>query len=238
MGVQTCHVDLWEEYLTTGKPIRLRNKLIVENMGLVHQICNRVRKLSAFEHIDYEELVQIGTLGLISAVEKFQLEPGRYFYTYAYPFVEGRLRQYLRDKCRLIRFPVNKYDMVMAWQRTSDSLAQKEGRTPGFDLVYHHLPPKYQGRTKSFWLELLQSWKNTHTQHDTVEVSILDMVPDSPRDFYDENPIRQIPREMVEQDSRIVKALQILSLVEAGRLKNKEAGVKKNGARKTCKNSG
>jgi DNA-directed RNA polymerase specialized sigma subunit len=198
-------------------------------MGLVHQICNRAKHLQSFQGIEYDELVQVGTLGLISAVDRFQLESGRYFYAFAYPFVEGRLRQYLRDKCRLIRFPVNKYDMVMAWQRTLDKLQQSLNHNPTFMEVYDALPEKHQGKEKEFWLDVLQSWRQTYTLHDTLDLSLMDMIPDTKEEI-ETRPIRQVPREVIQGDARILEALKIVDWVERGKLKSK--GDKGNGSDK------
>jgi RNA polymerase sigma factor (sigma-70 family) len=226
MGTQTCHLDLWEAFYSQNKPVSIRNKLVLENMGLVHQICNRAKHLQSFQGIEYDELVQVGTLGLISAVDRFQLESGRYFYAFAYPFVEGRLRQYLRDKCRLIRFPVNKYDMVMAWQRTLDKLQQSLNHNPTFMEVYEALPEKHQGKEKEFWLDVLQSWRQTYTLHDTLDLSLMDMIPDT-KEEVETRPLRQVPREVIQGDARIMEALRIVDWVERGKLKSK--GDKGNG---------
>ena len=70
-----------------------RDTLIAGNLGLVHTIANR------FEHRGHEreELFQIGCIGLMKAVDKFDLSLNLAFSTYAVPMIIGEIRRYLRD---------------------------------------------------------------------------------------------------------------------------------------------
>ena len=70
-----------------------RYTLIAGNLGLVHTIANR------FEHRGHEreELFQIGCIGLMKAVDKFDLSLNLAFSTYAVPMIIGEIRRYLRD---------------------------------------------------------------------------------------------------------------------------------------------
>jgi RNA polymerase sporulation-specific sigma factor len=70
-----------------------RNQLVTENLGLVHAVVRR------FEHRGHEreELFQIGCIGLLKAIDKFDLSLGLAFSTYAVPMIAGEIRRYLRD---------------------------------------------------------------------------------------------------------------------------------------------
>lgn len=70
-----------------------RDQMISENLGLVHSIVRR------FEHrgCDREELFQTGCIGLIKAIEKFDLSLQLAFSTYAVPMIMGEIRRFLRD---------------------------------------------------------------------------------------------------------------------------------------------
>lgn len=70
-----------------------RDRMISENLGLVHSIVRR------FEHrgCDREELFQTGCIGLIKAIEKFDLSMELAFSTYAVPMIMGEIRRFLRD---------------------------------------------------------------------------------------------------------------------------------------------
>lgn len=72
---------------------RARERLITRNLNLVHHVVRRYR-LSGH---DPEELFQVGCLGLVKAVDRFDPERGTRFSTYAVPLILGEVQRYLRD---------------------------------------------------------------------------------------------------------------------------------------------
>ncbi len=70
-----------------------REVLIEKNLGLVHHI---VRRFTGRGH-DLEDLFQIGVIGLMKAIDKFDLEMGVKFSTYAVPMITGEIKRFLRD---------------------------------------------------------------------------------------------------------------------------------------------
>lgn len=72
---------------------RAREVLIEKNLGLVHHIVRRF----AGRGYDLEDLFQIGTIGLIKAIDNFDLNLGVKFSTYAVPMIAGEIKRFLRD---------------------------------------------------------------------------------------------------------------------------------------------
>ncbi len=70
-----------------------REVLIEKNLGLVHHIVRRF----AGRGYDTEDLFQIGVIGLIKAIDKFDLTLGLKFSTYAVPMITGEIKRFLRD---------------------------------------------------------------------------------------------------------------------------------------------
>lgn len=70
-----------------------RKKMIEENIGLVHSIANRFRGRGT----DYDDLFQSGCIGLIKAVDNFDISRGFAFSTYAVPVIMGEIRRIFRD---------------------------------------------------------------------------------------------------------------------------------------------
>ena len=70
-----------------------REKMITDNIGLVHAIANRFRSRGA----DYDDLFQAGCVGLIKAVDRFDESRGFMFSTYAVPVIMGEIRRLFRD---------------------------------------------------------------------------------------------------------------------------------------------
>ena len=70
-----------------------REVLIEKNLGLVHHIVRRFMGRG----YEAEDLFQIGTIGLMKAIDKFDLELGVKFSTYAVPMITGEIKRFLRD---------------------------------------------------------------------------------------------------------------------------------------------
>lgn len=70
-----------------------REEFIKENLGLVHSICRRF----AGRGIEYDDLYQAGCMGLVKAVDAYDLERGFAFSTYAVPVIMGEVRRLFRD---------------------------------------------------------------------------------------------------------------------------------------------
>jgi len=77
-----------------------------------------------------EDLVQVGTIGLIKAVDRFEVERGVEFSTYATPTILGEIKRYFRDKGWAIRVPRRLQELRMAIATATSDLSQTLGRSP------------------------------------------------------------------------------------------------------------
>ncbi len=68
-------------------------RLVVDNMALVRSVAIKFKDRGT----EYEDLVQIGTIGMLKAVRSFDVERGTAFSTYAVPLIVGEIRKHLRD---------------------------------------------------------------------------------------------------------------------------------------------
>lgn len=97
-------LDLYRQSPT----LRLRNHLVRLNIGLVRKEAmhwaNQCQE-------SWEELVQVGCLGLIRAIERFDLARGHAFSSFAVPYIRGEIQHYLRDKSPTIKVP-RRWQMV------------------------------------------------------------------------------------------------------------------------------
>ncbi|MBQ2452010.1 MAG: sigma-70 family RNA polymerase sigma factor, partial [Bacteroidales bacterium] len=69
-------------------------ELVILNSGLVRTVALRFRDRG----LDFEDLIQIGTMGLIKAIRSFDIDRGTLFSTYAVPMIFGEIRRTLRDE--------------------------------------------------------------------------------------------------------------------------------------------
>ncbi|BFM38445.1 RNA polymerase sigma factor SigF [Synechocystis sp. LKSZ1] len=80
----------------------LRNQIMELNLGLVRK--------EAYHWVgqcgeNYEDLVQVGCMGLIRAIERFDVEKGHAFSSFAIPYIRGEIQHFLRDKGHCVRIP-------------------------------------------------------------------------------------------------------------------------------------
>ena len=103
-----------------------REDLVHLHLPLVEHCARRFRNRG--EPLD--DLVQVGTIGLIKAVDRFETERGVEFSTYATPTIIGEIKRYFRDKGWAIRVPRRLQELRMQITTTTADLAQKLGRSP------------------------------------------------------------------------------------------------------------
>jgi RNA polymerase sigma-B factor len=94
-------LQLLREY-QRSRSAELRNQLVQLNFGLVrkeaHHWVNQCTE-------SYEDLLQVGSLGLIRAIERFDMSKGHAFSSFAIPYIRGEIQHYLRDKGSPVRIP-------------------------------------------------------------------------------------------------------------------------------------
>ena len=78
----------------------------------------------------FEDLVQVGTIGLIKSIDRFDPDRGVEFSTYATPTIIGEIKRYFRDKGWAIRVPRRLQELRMQIGSASAELTQTLGRSP------------------------------------------------------------------------------------------------------------
>ncbi len=94
-------MELLRQYQTSPST-EIRNQIVQLNIGLVKkEVYHWIQQCSE----TYEDLLQVGCLGLISAIERFDLSKGNAFSSFAIPYIRGEIQHYLRDKSPSLRIP-------------------------------------------------------------------------------------------------------------------------------------
>ena len=100
--------------------------LIEENAGLVRTVARRFLDRGT----EYEDLVQIGTIGMLKAIRSFSMDRGTAFSTYAVPLIVGEIRRHLRDDGPVKVSRIYKRQGV-ALMHEKNKILTEEGREPG-----------------------------------------------------------------------------------------------------------
>ena len=109
---------------------KARNTLVEENIGLVYSIVRRFLGRG----IEMEDLVQIGSIGLIKAVDKFDTGFEVQFSTYAVPMIAGEIKRFLRDD-GMIKVSRNLKENCARIYSAREALEKELGREPILEEV-------------------------------------------------------------------------------------------------------
>jgi len=103
-----------------------RESLVRLHLPLVEHLARRF----AGRGEPYDDLVQVGTIGLIKAVDRFDTDRGVEFSTYATPTIVGEIKRHFRDRGWAIRVPRRLQELRLAISNATSELSQELGRSP------------------------------------------------------------------------------------------------------------
>lgn len=106
----------------------LESKILEDNMGLVRASAYRLLHFSSYG-ADFEDLCQIGSIGLLKAIRRFDMSRGVVFSTYAVPMIIGEMRKFLRDDGPL-KVGRKLKEQYLAIRRANETLTLRFGRDP------------------------------------------------------------------------------------------------------------
>ncbi|MGH2808297.1 MAG: RNA polymerase sigma factor SigF [Actinomycetota bacterium] len=121
--------SLFREYRAAEseeEQLRYREKLVDQHIGLVEFLARRFRNRGE----PLEDLVQVGTIGLLKAIERFDLDREVEFSTYATPTIVGELKRHFRDKGWAVRVPRRLQELHLELSKTVSNLGHDLGRSP------------------------------------------------------------------------------------------------------------
>ena len=112
----------WQE----TREISVRDQLVAQHMPLVNRLCRR------FQHLGepMDDLIQVGTIGLIKAIDKYDPQRGNKLAAFAIPVVVGEIKNYFRDHGWAVKLPRKLQRQKLLVDRTVVMLTQQLGRSP------------------------------------------------------------------------------------------------------------
>ena len=116
--------EWFADYAASHDP-GIREELVVAHLNLVRYLA--VRFANRGESID--DLIQVGTVGLIKAIDRFDNERGVEFTTYATPTIIGEIKRHFRDKGWSVKVPRRLQELNLAVNRAVETLALELGRS-------------------------------------------------------------------------------------------------------------
>ncbi|MEU3093048.1 RNA polymerase sigma factor SigF [Streptomyces massasporeus] len=104
-----------------------RNTLIEMNMSLVRFAAGRFRSRGPEE---MEDIVQVGMIGLIKAIDRFELTREVEFTSFAIPYIVGEIKRFFRDTTWAVHVPRRLQEARVQLARATEELRSRLGRTP------------------------------------------------------------------------------------------------------------
>ena len=126
--------ELFRAYKESGDP-EIRDQLIMSHLNLVRFLASKFKNRG--ETID--DLIQVGTIGLIKAIDRFDIDRGLEFTTYATPTIVGEIKRYFRDKGWAVRVPRRLQELAAKANQVKDELTSELQRDPSVSEIADRL---------------------------------------------------------------------------------------------------
>lgn len=117
--------ELFRRYRETGD-VELRNQIVEKYLF----IASVLAKKFVGRGVEYDDLYQVASLALLRGVERFDERKGLKFSTFITPTITGEIKNYFRDRSRLIHLPRKVSELRVGIKRASEELLAEYGRKP------------------------------------------------------------------------------------------------------------
>lgn len=152
---------------------RAREILTENNMGLVHSIARRFQNRG----VEMEDLIQIGCIGLLKAIDKFDTSYDVRFSTYAVPMITGEIKRFLRDD-GMVKVSRSLKETAAKAYTVREELFLKEGKEPRMEETARELGITREELVLAMDSQgQVESLQKTIYQSDGNEISLEDKLP-------------------------------------------------------------
>lgn len=180
-----------------------REILIEKNLGLVHHIVKRFLGRG----YDAEDLFQIGSIGLMKAIDKFDLSFDVKFSTYAVPMISGEIKRFLRDD-GMVKVSRSLKENGWKIRQASERIAYEKGRDASFEEIEEATGLSKEDIVMAMEanVEVESIYKSVY-QSDGNEIYLVDRLPEK----RDENEkllnhmlLQQLMEELGEDERKLI----------------------------------
>ena len=126
--------ELFRRYKDKGDAAA-RDQLVMNHLNLVRFLASKFKNRGE----PVEDLVQVGTIGLIKAIDRFDPERGLEFTTYATPTIMGEIKRHFRDKGWSVRVPRRLQELSAKVNQATDELTNQLQHSPSVEEIAEHL---------------------------------------------------------------------------------------------------
>lgn len=113
---------------------RAREELMERYLPFARSLASRYRGANE----SFDDLVQVASVGLVNAVNRYELDQGTPFAAFASPTILGELKRYFRDRVWMVRVPRGLQENIRTVESSSNDLAAELRRTPTVEEIAEH----------------------------------------------------------------------------------------------------
>ena len=188
-----------------------RDLLVIENIGLVYSVAKRFFNRG----YEVEDITQIGTIGLIKAIDKFDLEQPVMFSTYAVPMISGEIKRFIRDD-GIIKISRTIKENSQKLKNASRVLVQTLGREATIEELSAETGISKEDIVVAMEATVeVESIYRTVYQGDGSDVFLVDKLAASKESSYSENLVNKLMLEqLINSLSEMERELIILRYFE------------------------
>ena len=189
--------QLFQEYKKTHD-VKLRNEIAEKYLF----IASMIAKKFVGRGVEYDDLFQVASLALLKGIDRFDETKGLKFSTFITPTITGEIKNYFRDRSRLIHLPRRVAELRVSVKKAEEELALENGKSPTAKEIAEKL-----GVPEEEVLSCMEAGS----------VVSLDRPVDGDEDgasFYDVLPDGEDAFERIEQNDAVRRALSSLGETE------------------------
>ncbi|HHU19572.1 MAG TPA: RNA polymerase sigma factor SigB [Bacilli bacterium] len=212
----------WIEYLQENpKDEEIQEKIVLTYQNLVRSIARKYAKNNSI----HEDLVQVGMLGLLAAIRRYDSSLGKSFESFAIPTIIGEIKRFIRDKTWSVHVPRRIKELGPKIKRATEELTILNQRSPSVADIANHLDVTEEEVLET--MEMGQSYKalsvdkKIEANSDGSTVSILDLIGDQD-DRFEKTDLRLLLEKVLPILSE--REQKILQYTYFENMSQKEAG--------------
>lgn len=122
--------EIFKKYQETGDE-EVRNEIVSRYLYIAEILAKKMTNRG----VEYDDLYQVACVALIGAVKRFDIDKGLRFATFATPSILGELKNYFRDKSKMIRMGRNQNQLNVDIKKSVSRLTNALGRVPTYDEI-------------------------------------------------------------------------------------------------------
>lgn len=161
----------------------LKEKLVLHYEGLVHSLAKKY----SYNRSNHEDLAQVGMIGLLMSVERFDSSFGKTFEAFAIPTIIGEIKRFIRDKTWSVHVPRRIKELGPKINRAVDELTHANQHSPTIKEIAEHLNVSEEEVIET--MEMSKSYKalSVDYKHEVDSeggaVSILELIGSNEDDY-------------------------------------------------------